>query len=86
MPYSVEVNLRFQKWTFKKQEGNLKFTVEQMQWLRMIKEHIATSFAITLEDLELSPFNNQGGLGKFYELFGDSYEEILTELNVALAA
>jgi type I restriction enzyme R subunit len=84
--YSAEVNIRFQKWTFKKQEGTFKFTEEQMQWLRMIRDHIAVSLSITKDDLDLDPFGEQGGLGKFYQLFGNRYEEVLEEINFALAA
>jgi type I restriction enzyme R subunit len=84
--FSTEVNLRFQKWTFKKQEGTFKFTEEQIHWLRMIRDHIAVSLSITKDDLDLDPFGEQGGLGKFYQLFGNRYEEILEEINGALAA
>jgi type I restriction enzyme R subunit len=57
-----------------------------MQWLRTIKEYIATSFHIEKDDFELSPFNAMGGLGKFWVLFGDKTESIIEELNDALAA
>ena len=32
------------------------------------------------------PINAQGGLGKMWKLFGDKTEEIINELNEALAA
>ena len=57
-----------------------------MAWLRMIADHIATSFHVTKDDLELAPFDARGGLGKFYELFGTDYEAILNELNERLVA
>ena len=41
---------------------------------------------IQKEDLELTPFNNMGGLQKYYQLFGNNYEIILEELNYALVA
>ncbi|GBU20435.1 type I restriction endonuclease [Fibrobacteres bacterium R8-0-B4] len=84
--FSSETARRFQSWTFEKQKGTLKFTDEQMEWLRMLRDHIAASMSVTTEDLELSPFNNNGGLGKFYELFGSDYENILNEMNYALMA
>jgi type I restriction enzyme R subunit len=85
-PYDKTVDKNFQLWTFKKQAGVVKFTEEQMQWLRMIKDYVAASFHAGKDDLELSPFNAVGGLGRFYELFKDDYEKILDELNEALAA
>ncbi|MCW3076820.1 MAG: putative type modification methyltransferase, subunit [Bacteroidetes bacterium] len=84
--YDKTVDLNFQEWVFKKQAGKTKFTEEQMQWLRMIKDYIAGSFHLDTEDFELDPFNKNGGLGKMYQLFGDKYEEIINELNEVLAA
>lgn len=85
--YDSTVDRNFQAWAFKKQAGAAqKFTEEQMQWLRMIKDFIATSFHVDKEDFDLSPFNAAGGLGKFYQLFGNDYEDIINELNEVLAA
>ena len=85
-PYSDTVNYNFMKWTMAKNAGNVHFTEEQMTWLRMIKDFIANSMAITSDDLELAPFNRHGGLGKFYILFGVDYVRLLNELNLALTA
>ena len=85
--YDKTVDKNFQTWVFKKQAGTTtKFTEEQMQWLRMIKDYVANSFHVEKEDFELDPFNKQGGLGRFYQLFKEDYEKILEELNEALAA
>lgn len=86
-PYDKTVDRNFQSWVFKKQEGAAsKFTEEQMQWLRMIKDYIAGSFHLEKEDFELDPFNKVGGLGKMWEVFGEGTEEIINELNEVLAA
>jgi len=84
--YAAEINLKFRDWMLKKNAGYSQFTEEQTQWLRMIRDHIASSFSITKDDLDLDPFGEQGGLAKFYQLFGNKYEEILVEMNEALAA
>lgn len=84
--YERTVDKNFQQWVFKKQAGPLKFTEEQMQWLRMIKDYVAASFHVSKDDFDLAPFNAVGGLGKYYQLFKDDYEKILDELNEALAA
>jgi len=39
-----------------------------------------------MDDLELSPFDNKGGLGRFYKIFGADYETIISEMNYALIA
>ena len=85
-PYDKTVDKNFQDWVFKKQAGTLKFTEEQMQWLRMIKDYVANSFHVEKEDFELDPFNKNGGLGKMWQLFGDKTDEIINELNEVLAA
>lgn len=84
--YDKTVDKNFQDWVFKKQAGATKFNEEQMQWLRMIKDYVVNSFHIDKDDFDLNPFNAAGGLGKFYSLFKDDYEEIINELNEALAA
>jgi type I restriction enzyme, R subunit len=84
--YDKTVDKNFQDWVFKKQAGQTKFTEEQMQWLRMIKDYVANSFRVEKDDFELDPFNKQGGLGRFYQLFKEDYEKILEELNEVLAA
>jgi type I restriction enzyme R subunit len=77
------VDRHFQEWVFKKQAGPVKFTEEQMTWLRIIKEQIARDFHVEMEDLELV---EQGGMGVFWQLFGDDSEKILVELNEVLVA
>lgn len=84
--YDRTVDRNFQDWVFKKQAGPVKFTEEQMQWLRMIKEYIAASFHLEKDDFDLDPFNKNGGLGKFYELFREDYEKVIEELNEVLVA
>jgi len=85
-PYDKTVDQNFKRWVFGKHAGAApKFNEEQMQWLRMIKEHVAASIHFEKEDLNLAPFDAHGGIGKMYELFGDEMNEIIEELNEALA-
>lgn len=85
-PYNKTVDKNFQEWVFRMQAGALKFNEEQMQWLRMLKDHIATSFHVEMDDLDYTPFDAQGGRGKMYQLFGDDMYKIIEELNGALVA
>jgi len=84
--YDKTVDRNFQNWVFKKQAGTLKFTEEQMQWLRMLKDVIANSVHLDVDDLDLTPFDAKGGKGKMWQLFGNETENIIHELNEALAA
>jgi type I restriction enzyme R subunit len=85
-PFADRVNYNFMQWTLRRNAGAVHFTDEQMEWLRLIKDHIASSLSIVPDDLDLSPFDRKGGLGRFYEVFGDSYEELLMEMNEVLVA
>ena len=85
-PFADKVNYNFMQWTFRKNTGAVHFTEEQMEWLRMIKDHIITSLSILPEDLDLTPFDRRGGLAAFYGVFGDEYENILNEMNIELVA
>lgn len=85
--YSNKVDLNFRNWILKKNAGqHNRFTEEQMQWLRMIKDHIATSIHLDADDLDYTPFDAEGGKGKMWQLFGEQMDEIINELNEALAA
>ena len=85
-PFAETVNYNFMRWTLKRNAGAVHFSEEQMEWLRLIKDHIAVSLSIEPEDLDLNPFDRRGGLGRFYEVFGEQYEEILMEMNIELVA
>ena len=86
-PYDKTVDKNFADWVWKKQQGAaIKFTKEQMDWLYMLKEQIATSVHIETDDLDYTPFDAKGGRGKMWQLFGDEMETIINELNEALAA
>ncbi len=90
-PFADSVQERFNEWLMDKAKadmvaGRKSFTPEQIIWLNLIREHIATAISIDPEDLELSPFNQRGGLGKAHQLFGDELNHILDELNRELVA
>ena len=85
-PFADRVNYNFMQWTLRRNAGPIHFTDEQMEWLRLIKDHIAVSLSIEPEDLDLSPFDRRGGLGRFYDVFGEQYEAVLMEMNVELVA
>ena len=85
-PLAGRVSYNFVRGTMRCNAGSGRVTAEQMMWLRMIKDHIVTSLSIEAEDLNYTPFDGNGGLAKFYEIFGDRYEVILHEMNAELVA
>ena len=85
-PVRLTVHQRYERWLAEKQAQGVIFTNEQRRWLDAIKDHIATSLTIETEDFDDVPFNQYGGLGKVYQLFGDQLNSLLDELNEELAA
>jgi type I restriction enzyme R subunit len=83
--FDLTVDRNFQKWVFEKQAGALKFNEEQMNWLRMMKEHIASSFHIEVDDMDRTPFDAHGGRGMMFKIFGYEMNAVISEMNEALA-
>ena len=83
-PFAVGVRERFRGWLAMQETASPAFTEEQMRGLEAIRDHIAGSVSMELSDFRYAPFNQQGGLGKAYELFGDELAGLLEELNGAL--
>ena len=85
--HSDTVRRNFQNWIMTRHSGaGEKFNDEQMEWLRMIRDHIVTSFHLDRDDLDMAPFDGKGGMGRMYKLFGGRMDEVIDELNEALAA
>jgi type I restriction enzyme R subunit len=84
--YDRTVDRNFKKWIFERHSGSgTKFNEEEMDWLRLIKEHIAMSFRLELDDLDLAPFENKGGRGAFWRVFGDKSAGLIEEMSENLA-
>ena len=85
-PFPEIVDHRFESWIEETESSGVSFSPEQKEWLLMIKNHIASSVSIEMDDFENVPFNQKGGMVKAYQLFGQELDSILTQLNEALAA
>ena len=86
-PYDKTVNKNYKDWIFRQNSSEKeKFNPEQKEWLKMIRDHIASSFHIENEDFENTPFDGKGGLGKMYQLFGKDTEKVIEEMNEVLGA
>ena len=83
-PFADGVHERFLGWLAMQETAGRAFTEEHIRWLEAIRDHIAGSVSIELGDFQYAPFNQQGGLGKAHELFGEELGGLLEELNGAL--
>jgi type I restriction enzyme R subunit len=85
-PFDEHVRERFASWMAQQESNGRKFTEDQRQWLGLIRDHVGASLAIELDDFDLVPFDQHGGIGKAYQVFGKDLLPLLDELNGALAA
>jgi type I restriction enzyme R subunit len=85
-PFAESVRERFNEWLMDKAKAGTVFTPEQLAWLNLIRDHIATSLSIEAGDFDYSPFSQRGGLGKAHQLFGGQLPVLLEDLNGVLVA
>ena len=85
-PYTDRVDERFIAWLDKQEKAGREFTAEQLAWLDDIKNHIATSLSIEIDDFDYAPFQGKGGRMRVHQVFGDELESVLSELSEVLAA
>lgn len=83
-PFEFGVEGKFSAWLTESSKAGVKFTPPQLEWLGLIKAHIAASGSMVVEDFALSPFYEKGGAVKFYGLFGDKAQDIVNALNERL--
>ena len=69
-----------------KAKAGVKFNPEQLAWLDLIRDHIATSLSIEPEDLELSPSTSAAAWARRINSSAKQLPKPLDELNAVLAA
>ena len=86
-PFSEQVDRRFQEWIFRHNaQRATAFTPEQMEWLRMMKDHIASSCSIGRGDFDYAELAGKGGLQKVWAVFGNQLDDLMIEMNAELVA
>jgi len=86
-PFSEQVDKRFQEWIFRHNaQRATAFTAEQTEWLRLMKEHIASSSSICRDDFDYAELADKGGLQKVWWVFGKQLDELIDEMNEELVA
>ena len=86
VPFGEQANARFEAWLAAQEADGRGFSTEQRRWLEAIRDHIAGSVSIDLDDFQFAPFIQRGGLQRAYSIFGEELPRMLEELNLALAA
>lgn len=86
-PFADEVDRRFADWVWRHNSRRATaFTPEQMEWLRLMKDHIASSCAIARADFDFAELADKGGLQKAWGLFGKELDTLMDEMNGELVA
>src|SRR5205814_10612558 len=86
VPFKETVDEQFGRWLAQQEKAGVKFSHEQQMWLHLIRDQVAASMEIDMDDFEFAPFAQKGGAGKAYQVFGERLEPLLAELNQVLAA
>ena len=85
-PFGDGVRARFDRWLAQQGAAGRTFTADQVRWLEMMRDHIAASVEMAVDDFDYAPFAEEGGLGRAAQVFGDRLRPLIDELNEALAA
>jgi type I restriction enzyme R subunit len=86
-PFSRRAEQRFNLWVGRQIKAGRSFTDEQMEWLRLIKDHIAHNAEVTPDDFKQMPdFTDRGGLLRARRVFGEQLQPTLDDLSEALVA
>jgi type I restriction enzyme R subunit len=85
VPYAEQVRERFDSWLAQQGSAGRTFTAEQLRWLEMTRDQVATSLGVEMGDFDYVPFNQEGGVGRASQLFGPELPSLLADLNTELS-
>src|SRR5439155_7831112 len=86
VPHADRVRERYQNWLAQQANRGRKFSNEQVKWLGMMRDHIATSLEIDMDSFDLTPFTNEGGLARAARVFGSDLKVVGRVLDTARGA
>jgi len=86
VPYAITVEDRYTNWLAQQAQNGVTFTDTQRWWLDRIKDTIAQSAHITVDDLALAPFTERGGIDGAGRDLGANAQALIDDLNRTLAA
>ncbi|ONH23958.1 hypothetical protein BL253_31555 [Pseudofrankia asymbiotica] len=79
-PHRALIVDRFQNWLLRQEQNGVTFRPDQLWWLERIRDIVATSAGVTLDDVDEPPFTERGGLDGFAAAFGDHAETMLMDI------
>jgi type I restriction enzyme R subunit len=87
-PFAPDVNRNFELWLGREKKAGRDYTEAQMEWLRLMKDWVASNVELTMDDLrEASDFSSRGGTARARALFGaERLPALVDDLTDALVA
>lgn len=85
VPYADLVERRYQGWLDTQQQSGVTFSESQLWWLERIKDTIVQSARFDVDDLDLAPFSERGGVDGISREFGSQAQVIIEGMNEALS-
>ena len=86
VPYAVTIEDRYTNWLAQQTQNGVTFTDTQRWWLDRIKDTIIQTTHLNIEDLDLAPFTERGGIDGAARDLGNNAQTIIDDLNRTLAA
>ncbi|WP_182642114.1 DEAD/DEAH box helicase family protein [Dietzia sp. E1] len=86
VPYADLVRERYAGWLTQQEQAGTVFTESERWWLDRMVDVIAASAGISVDDLDMSPFDERGGVDGIVRDLGDRAESLIAELNDELTA
>ena len=86
VPYATTVEDRYTNWLAQQTQNGVTFTDTQRWWLDRIKDTIIQTTHITIDDLDLAPFTERGGIDGAGRDLGPDAQTLIDDLNTTLAA
>ena len=85
-PYADVIEARYMNWLAQQAQAGVEFTTDQLWWLERIKDSFVQSAEFKIEDLDMAPFTERGGLDGVGQDLGDNAQSLVAGLSEALAA
>jgi hypothetical protein len=83
-PFADSVDRKFRNWIDESVNQGRNYNEEEMEWLKMIRDYIASFLEIDMLSFNQPPFVSKGGAAKAYNIFGPDLNRIMYELNEKL--
>jgi type I restriction enzyme R subunit len=87
-PLAGDVNRNFELWLGREKKAGREYFEVQMEWLRLMRDHVAANVELRIEDLrEVPEFTARGGSARARAVFGAEFlPALVDELSGALVA